>query len=410
MTDTPVVVSTTEDALAVLRRKTMRQGLYDAGATVMADCLLDLHGDAHRNRRRLENRLFRRATFEHYERELMPAAIAGTLAPLIAHGSGDLVAIGYRTVMHLTATIAGIDVAPDLVTDLEHLTKLFSRGATAVHAVGDRDQLTREVEQGMKLFDELFVAPSTQRRRDLIAGVDAGRLDEDALPRDVLTTLLRNVDDLDLPPDVIRREVAFYLQAGGHSTANALTHTLDELWSSDRDDLVERAAHDRRFLQRCVHEALRLHPASPIAQRRALEACVLPSGATVEAGAVVVVDLEAANREVPLWGADAERFDPDRRVPESSTPWGLSFGSGMHACIGMELDGGVLAEDAADTELYGTVTLLARALLDAGAHPDPDHPPTQDPAIARLHFSSYPVVFDDQSSTRSPDSSRTMTA
>ena len=44
MTDTPVVVSTTEDALAVLRRKSMRQGLYDAGATVMADCLLDLHG------------------------------------------------------------------------------------------------------------------------------------------------------------------------------------------------------------------------------------------------------------------------------------------------------------------------------------------------------------------------------
>src|SRR3954451_24653583 len=108
MADANVVVSTTVDALAVLRRKTMRQGLYDAGAAVMAGCLLDLHGDEHRNRRRLENRLFRRATFEHYERDLLPVAIASTLTPLIANGSGDLVAIGYRTVMHLTATIAGL--------------------------------------------------------------------------------------------------------------------------------------------------------------------------------------------------------------------------------------------------------------------------------------------------------------
>jgi cytochrome P450 len=372
--------------------------------------LLDLHGDDHRNRRRLENRLFRRATFEHYERELLPAAIAGTLTPLIAEGSGDLVAIGYRTVMHLTAKIAGIDVPPESVTDLEHLTKLFSRGATAVHAVGDRDQLVREVEQGMVLFQDLFLGPSIDRRRALIANVDAGRLGEDELPRDVLTTLLHNVDDLELPPDVIRREIAFYLQAGGHSTANALTHTLDELWTSGGSELVSRAARDRRFLQRCVHEALRLHPASPIAQRRALEACQLPSGTRVAEGSIVVVDLEAANREAALWGDRAERFDPDRPVPESSTPWGLSFGSGMHACIGMELDGGVLAEDAIDTELYGTVTLLAGALLDARARPDPHRPPTQDPASARLHFSNYPVLFGDHRSTSSPDSSRMMTA
>ena len=50
----------------------------------------------------------------------------------------------------------------------------------------------------------------------------------------MLTTLLRNQDDLDLPPDVIRREVAFYLQAGSHSTANAFTHTMDEVFALER--------------------------------------------------------------------------------------------------------------------------------------------------------------------------------
>ena len=35
----------------------------------MGDVLVNLHGEAHRDRRRLENRLFRRETFELYERE-----------------------------------------------------------------------------------------------------------------------------------------------------------------------------------------------------------------------------------------------------------------------------------------------------------------------------------------------------
>jgi hypothetical protein len=61
----------------------------------MSDVLVNLHGDAHRNRRRLENRLFRRDTFMFYERELFPAIIAETLAPHLAAGRSELV--GSRT-------------------------------------------------------------------------------------------------------------------------------------------------------------------------------------------------------------------------------------------------------------------------------------------------------------------------
>ena len=78
-------------------------------------------------------------------------------------------------------------------------------------------------------------------------------------------------------------------------------------------------------------------------------------------------------------------------MPDTSAPWGLSFGSGMHACIGMEFDGGTLADAA--PRLYGTVAVLASALLRAGAHPDPEHPATLDATSARLHFSAYPVTF-----------------
>jgi cytochrome P450 len=119
----------------------MRQALYDEGAVVMADCLLDLHGSAHRDRRRLENRLFRRETFEFYEEDLLPPAIAGAMAPMMASGRGDLIPIGYRTVMHLTAIIAGVDVPQGGDDALEMIVKQFARGATAVHATGDREAL-----------------------------------------------------------------------------------------------------------------------------------------------------------------------------------------------------------------------------------------------------------------------------
>jgi cytochrome P450 len=245
----------------------------------------------------------------------------------------------------------------------------------------------------MAVFDDVFLRPSIDRRAALLRAVDQEGASADLLPRDVLTTLLRNVDRLELPDDVIRREVAFYLQAGGHSTANALTHTLDELWTCGDSGVVERATTDRRFLQRCVHESLRLHPASPVAWRRALSTSELPSGQTAREGALVVIDLEAVNRDPAVWGDDAAAFVPGRDTPGTLNPWGLSFGSGMHACIGMELDGGVLAEDSATTELYGTVTLLAVALLGAGAAPDPDRSPEVDPESERLHYSSYPIVF-----------------
>ena len=38
----------------------------------------------------------------------------------------------------------------------------------------------------------------------------------------MLTVLLRNEDKLELPADVLKREMAFYLQAGSHSTSQPL--------------------------------------------------------------------------------------------------------------------------------------------------------------------------------------------
>ena len=226
---------------------------------------------------------------------------------------------------------------------------------------------------------------------------DAGELAEDDLPRDVLTTLLRNHDRLDLPDDVLLREICFYLQAGAHSTSNAFTHTVDDLltWGVDHPEDLELAASDLGFAQQCMHESLRLNPSSPVAYRTPLTDVELSDGTFLPAGCQVALVMTSANRDTSIFGPTGPTYDPHREVPEGIARWGLSFGAGTHACIGAELDGGLEVDMQAETDdnLYGTVAVMVHAFLEAGGRGDPSHPPTLDPNSIRKHFSKYPVLF-----------------
>ncbi len=395
------------DVREAFRLRDLKQALYDEGGVVMADCLLVLHGEDHRSRRRVENRLFRRGTFRHWEREFLHDVVRDTLAPFAADGRADLVELGYRTIMSLTALVAGIDRPTGSAAEADALyryAKKFSEGATLVHTTRDPEVVRAEVRAALDEFDATFLQPSLARRRELLARHAAGELSEQDLPRDVLTGLLRHWDELNIDQEILLRECAFYLQAGSHSTADAFTHSADEFFAWVRRDpaAAEKALDDPVRLQRCVHETLRLHPASPVAQRRALAPAVLRNGTEIPQGAFVVLDIAAANRD-PRVFERPDAFDPLREVPAGVPRWGHAFGGGMHACIGTELAGGVPEADdgvavtdgaeQAHEQVLGTVTLMLSALLAAGARPDPERPPRRDPDSSRDHFASYPVVF-----------------
>ena len=390
------------DVREAFRQHDLEQALYDAGGVVMADSLLVLHGADHRRRRRVENRLFRRGTFRYWEKAFLRDVVRDTLAPFAAAGRADLVELGYRTIMNLTAMVAGLDQPTGSVAETDALyrfAKKFSEGATLVHSTRDPEQVRAEVQAALEEFDALFLQPSVERRRRLLEQLGAGEIAEDDLPRDVLTALLRNWDELGIDRDVLRRECAFYLQAGSHSTADAFTHAADDFFAWTRRDprAAEKARQEPAVLQRCVYETLRLHPASPVAQRRALAPISLRGGVEIPDGAFVVLDLAAANRDPRVFD-HPDVYDPLREVPAEVPRWGHAFGGGMHACIGTELAGGVPAPDdptpdQAHEQVLGTVTLMLEALLTAGARPDPNAAPQRDPHSARDHFASYPVVF-----------------
>ena len=166
---TVITIDRYEEAKDVYRQKELRQALYDAGEVVMADVLVNLHGDEHRDRRRLENRLFRRDTFELYERELFPPIIDETLAPEVAAGRSELVDLGHRVMMNLAALTAGVDRPLRTADETRHLYDYLMRfieGATLAYYTGDRDAKRDEVAGKLDDFDDEFL--------DTVAASDAG--------------------------------------------------------------------------------------------------------------------------------------------------------------------------------------------------------------------------------------------
>lgn len=391
--------STYADASEVLRHKDLRQSLYDAGAVIMDQVLLTLHGDAHRLRRVLEFRVFRRDFFHHYENMVFPRTTSDTLAPFLAAGRGDLLDFAYRVTMNLTADFAGIDRPARTSVETEqllHLVHRFSEGATLVHSTRNKADVEAEVRAALAELEMDFLQASIARRQELLARFARGEIGEPELPSDVLTVLLRNEDRLSLPPDVLVREMAFYLQAGSHSTANSIAHAFHDLvcWLSVHPEDDARLQTDPFFLQRCVFESFRLHPASPVAWRRPVCPVSLLGGDADDQDEIVV-DLHTANRDPSLFGIDADQFNPHRKIRKPTPPWGLTFGTGPHLCLGREIDGGVVPGEGADpaTHQFGIVARLLAELRQNGVRPDPACPPTPALHTRRPNWGTYPVLF-----------------
>jgi cytochrome P450 len=381
-------------AEAALRSPHLKQALYDAGAVVMTDVLLTLHGAEHAERRAVEVRVFRRNFLRDYAREMFPATLEATLAPYIAHGHADLIELGYRATANLTADFAGIDRPERTAEETEALIRLvrkFSEGATMVHSTRDKAALEDEVLADLAEFDKRFCRPSVARRTALLAAADS-----DALPRDVLSVILQAGNELPLTSAQLCREMAFYMQAGAHSTANAVVHGFHELstWAAGDPARSARLA-DPVFVQRAAHESLRLHPASPEAWRTAMQSLDLPHIGPVAAGDRVELDLFLANRDPALFGPTAADFDPDRSVPDGVMPSGLTFGIGLHSCLGRELDGGTLVRPGTgpDSHQYGIIAMLISRLFSLGVQAVPGDPPTVDAKTSRPNWGRYPVRF-----------------
>jgi cytochrome P450 len=361
------------------------------------------HGAVHRARRRVENTQFRADVLRLYERDLFPRVMNDLLDVLIDRERVDLFPIGEMLSVVLAARRAGIEYDAASLDDLRTLVRhvdAFSQGSAILDAK-DPEAVRALVRATYAEFERDFVRPAWATRAALIERVRRGELAEEELPHDILTILLlhRNDPQMALEDDArIVREVATYLQGGTHTSAQTLVNALDLVFENHDDyvRIIDRIASDTLFAQRVVQETLRLRPTTPKMKRRA-EADTEVAGRKIPKDAVVVLDVVTANRDPRLFGADPERFDPDRAIDGSVQRWGLSFGGGPHQCPGRAVGGGfpVPADfSAEDDHVFGLVALELQAVARRGVRLDDTTTPERDLRTARFtRWLHYPVRF-----------------
>jgi cytochrome P450 len=392
-------LTTWEDARSALRNRHLRQGLYDEGDALMSGVIVNLHDAEHTARRRLENRLFRRDTFAHWERELIPHNIRESISTHLLTNGVDLLQLARLTMMRISAGIAGIDLGTDpkrfqLLADI--MGKL-ARASSVNHFIGDKQKVIDEGNRALALFAIEFFEPAKERRLALLKEASSPKIDSAHLPKDVLMTLLSNQDNLSLPNDLVLREIAYFPWVGSHSTSGAFVNLMDHIFDWCEENPADRVAlaNDVSLVQRFGFESLRLHPASPESIRIAVTNTSIENRLEIPEGSRVVIDMGSANRDETIFGSDANQFNPFRATPDGIAPWGLSFGSGYHACIGQELVSGLEQSDS-DTEvpLVGAIATMAQIVVQHGGTPDPIRPAQRDGQSLRQNWLEYPVIFN----------------
>lgn len=221
------------------------------------------------------------------------------------------------------------------------------------------------------LVDELVRdrRASGQERGDLLDLLLSGRHEGRAL------------DDLN-----IRQQILTFLVAGHETTSGALSFAL--FYASRDPEVMAKARAETdallgpdpdaeptfeqvpkfRYIRRILDEALRLWPTAPGFARSPLETTTIGAGTDHEAVMTpddwALVLLPTTQRDPQVWGPDAERFDPDRFLPENSKGRPAHtykpFGTGERACIGRQF------------ALHEAVLVLARLFHRYEFAGDPD--------------------------------------
>ncbi|MGY1495645.1 cytochrome P450 [Streptomyces sp. QTS52] len=184
-----------------------------------------------------------------------------------------------------------------------------------------------------------------------------------------------------LAPENVRRQVLTFLIAGHETTSGALSFALHYLSRHPEVAARARAEVDRvwggaavpgydqvaklRYVRRVLDESLRLWPTAPGFAREARHDTVLGGEHPMREGAWTLVLAPLLHRDPAVWGADADRFDPDRfdaaavrsRPAHAFKPWG----TGARACIGRQF------------ALHEATLVLGLLLRRYDLRPDPDY-------------------------------------
>jgi cytochrome P450 len=193
-------------------------------------------------------------------------------------------------------------------------------------------------------------------------------------PRDdLMTELIQAEDEGDrLTHAEMRMLAGAVLTAGTDTTRNQLAAAI-EVFAAHPDQWHE-LGDDPSLAPRAVDEVMRHHPVILGTVRQSV-ADVEVAGVEIPAGTLVSVNTSAANRDPAVYD-EPDRFDLHREGP----PPHLTFGGGIHYCLGVHL---------AKTELAEALVLMAQRWPDLRV----TGPVPWKPVVGISGPASLPVAF-----------------
>ncbi|MFD3552039.1 cytochrome P450, cyclodipeptide synthase-associated [Streptomyces goshikiensis] len=279
--------------------------------------LAQMTGAEHTAKRKIVVRAFTGRALQDQIRAVRANA-ADLMAPYLARGRMDLVEdFGKPFAVRVTLDVLGLDgrdwqrVAAWHSGVAEFITSLALTPERRRHCLDCAEQL------------EAYLLPVIEERRrrpgeDLISKLCAAEFDGIAMSDRDVTALIINV-----------------LVASAEPADKTLALLFKHL--IDHPEQLAEVREDPELLTAAIAETLRYTPPVQLVPRQAEEDAVF-GGATVPAGATVFCMIGAANRDPAVFGApdafDIHRRDLGTARSFTAAAQHLSFGAGLHQCVG----------------------------------------------------------------------------
>jgi hypothetical protein len=108
---------------------------------------------------------------------------------------------------------------------------------------------------------------------------------------------------------------------------------------------------------------------------------------------MVALHAAPANVGTDVFGDDARYFNPWRETPKGVQPWGMTFGLGVHSCLGRNLVTGIMNRGDEKHGTHGTAVRFLKAMYELGAELDPANPPKRPHESLHDNYESVPVIL-----------------
>jgi cytochrome P450 len=294
-------------------------------APVMGKTIQCMRGEEHRRNRGLVSTAFRPRLMKEFVEAFLTPVAHQLVDAFVGRGEVDLVA-EYTTRYAFTVITRLLDFPP---TDFEQL-KRWGDGLLDFpwNPEGAR-AASREFTAYLKpIVDERRRHPG----EDLLSSLATVEVDGEQLSDEEIFSFVR-----------------LLFPAGADTTYRGLGSLLYAVLS--HREAFEAVKENPAFIPDVVHEALRWEPPTALLPRFAPKHVVW-AGCPIPEGSWVIFGVTSANRDRAIF-SEPERFDPWRKEREY-----LTFGHGLHFCLGshlarreLEVSLGVIAERLPDLEL-----------------------------------------------------------